>query len=66
MSYAIAKEISGAQVEIIPSLQHLGLVESPDLFTASILRFIEGLSPDCLPNHFPANVSKEKSHGQDC
>jgi pimeloyl-ACP methyl ester carboxylesterase len=66
MSYAIASEITGAQVEIIPRLQHLGLIENPDLFTASILRFIEGLSPDCQPNHSPANVSKEKSHGQDC
>ena len=66
MSYAIASEITGAQVEIIPSLQHLGLVENPDLFTTSILRFIEGLPPGCLPNYFPANVSKEKSHGQDC
>ena len=66
MSHAIASEINGAQVEIIPRLQHLGLVENPDLFTASILRFIEGLSPDCQPNHSPANISKEKSHGQDC
>ena len=66
MSHAIASEITGAQVEIIPRLQHLGLIENPDLFTASILRFIEGLSPDCQPNHSPANVSKEKSYGQDC
>ena len=66
MSHAIASEITGAQVEIIPRLQHLGLIENPDLFTASILRFIKGLSPDCQPNHSPANVSKEKSYGQDC
>ena len=66
MSHAIASEIIGAQVEIIPRLQHLGLIENPDLFTASILRFIEGLSPDCQPNYSPANVSKEKYHGQEC
>ena len=66
MSHAIASEISGAQVEVIPRLQHLGLIEAPGLFTTPILRFIEGFSSDCQPSHSPANVSKERSHGQDC
>ena len=66
MSHAIASEITGAQVEIIPRLQHLGLIERPDLFTASILRFIGGLLTGWQPNHIQADVSKENSHEQDC
>jgi (E)-2-((N-methylformamido)methylene)succinate hydrolase len=40
MSYAIASEIPGAQTVIVPGLQHLGLIERPDLFTDAILRFM--------------------------
>ena len=65
MSHAIASEITGAQVEIIPRLQHLGLIENPDLFTTSILRFIGGLLLDSQPNHNQANVFKEKYHEED-
>ena len=40
MSHAIASEITGAQIVIIPGLQHLGLIERPDLFLAPIQRFL--------------------------
>ena len=41
MSFAIAAEIEGAESVIVPGLQHLGLIERPDLFTQPILRFLE-------------------------
>jgi (E)-2-((N-methylformamido)methylene)succinate hydrolase len=41
MSFAIASEIEGAETVIVPGLQHLGLIERPDLFTQPILRFLE-------------------------
>ena len=40
MSRAIASEIPGAQVRIVPALQHLGLIEQPDLFTTPIHDFL--------------------------
>ncbi len=40
MSHAIAAEIAGADCLIVPGLQHLGLIEAPDLFTAEILSFL--------------------------
>lgn len=40
MSIAIASEIAGAETVIVPGLQHLGLIERPDLFTEAILRFL--------------------------
>ena len=40
MSRTIAAEIPGAQVQIIPALQHLGLIEQPALFTAPIVHFL--------------------------
>ena len=40
MSLAIASEIAGAETKIIPELQHLGLIERPDLFIAPILSFL--------------------------
>ncbi len=40
MSHAIAAEIAGADCVIVPGLQHLGLIEAPDLFTAEILSFL--------------------------
>ncbi len=40
MSHAIASEIARAQTVIVPGLQHLGLIERPDLFTAEILGFL--------------------------
>lgn len=41
MSQAIAAEIDGAQLEIIPVLQHMGLVEQPDAFTRPLLKFLD-------------------------
>ena len=40
MSHAIASEIAGAKTVIVPGLQHLGLIEHPDLFTAEIQSFL--------------------------
>lgn len=40
MSHAISSEIAGAHCVIVPGLQHLGLIEHPDLFTAQILNFL--------------------------
>jgi pimeloyl-ACP methyl ester carboxylesterase len=40
MSQAIASEIAGAETLIVPGLQHLGLIEVPQLFTQPILRFL--------------------------
>ena len=40
MSEAIASEISGAVCEIVHGLQHMGLVERPDLFNAPPLAFL--------------------------
>ena len=40
MSRAIASEIPGAAVEIVPALKHLGLIERPDLFTAPLRAFL--------------------------
>ena len=43
MSQAIAAEIDNARLIIIPHLQHLGLLEKPDLFTAPILSFLDDI-----------------------
>ena len=40
MAHAIASEIIGAETLIVPGLQHLGLVEQPDLFIRPILQFL--------------------------
>jgi len=40
MSYDIAAEIEGSETVIIPQLQHLGLMEKPELFTKPILDFL--------------------------
>jgi pimeloyl-ACP methyl ester carboxylesterase len=40
MSHAIASEISGAEVVIIPVLQHMGVVEQPTLFIEPLLTFL--------------------------
>ncbi|MEM9098853.1 MAG: alpha/beta fold hydrolase [Pseudomonadota bacterium] len=42
MSWAITTEIPGATCQIIPHLQHLGLMEEPDAFTDPILAFLAG------------------------
>ena len=43
MSRDIAAEIEGAEVTIVPNLQHLGLMEDPSAFTKPILKFLEGI-----------------------
>ncbi|MCV2872495.1 alpha/beta fold hydrolase [Defluviimonas sp. WL0050] len=40
MSHGIAAEIPGAETIIVPRLQHLGLLEEPQLFLNPILRFL--------------------------
>ena len=40
MSRALASEIPGAQVRIVPALQHLGLIEQPGFFTTPITDFL--------------------------
>ncbi|WP_299771938.1 alpha/beta fold hydrolase [uncultured Tateyamaria sp.] len=40
MAHDIAAEIPGAQTIIIPHLQHLGLMEDPDVFTTPLLHFL--------------------------
>ena len=40
MARAIASEIAEAETVIVPGLQHLGLIERPDLFLQPILRFL--------------------------
>ena len=41
MSHAIGSEITGSQVIILPGLQHMGLVERPDLFAGPVLEFLD-------------------------
>jgi pimeloyl-ACP methyl ester carboxylesterase len=43
MSMAMAGEIPGAEVIIVPGLQHLGLIEAPEAFTGPLLGFLQGL-----------------------
>ena len=40
MAHAIASEIRGAETLIVPGLQHLGLIEQPDLFIQPIQHFL--------------------------
>lgn len=40
MARAIAAEINGAEAHIVPSLQHLGLIENPDTFSTPIVEFL--------------------------
>ena len=48
MSHAIASEIAGAETVIVPGLQHLGLIERPDLFIQPILQFLAGITTQSL------------------
>ncbi len=48
MSHAIASEIEGAETVIVPGLQHLGLIERPDLFIQPILQFLAGVTMQSL------------------
>ena len=47
MSQAIASEISGAQVIIVPGLRHMGLTENPSFFIHALVEFLEEL-PDTV------------------
>jgi pimeloyl-ACP methyl ester carboxylesterase len=40
MSHAIAAEIAGSETVIVPGLQHMGLMERPELFTTPLLDFL--------------------------
>jgi len=41
MSQAIASEISGAQVIVVPHLRHMGLSENPGFFVTALAEFVE-------------------------
>ncbi|MGB1309819.1 MAG: alpha/beta fold hydrolase [Leucothrix sp.] len=41
MSQSIGDEIAGSEIMIIPKLQHMGLVERPELFTKPLLHFLQ-------------------------
>ena len=43
MSQSIAAEIDGAQVIIVPQLQHMGLVENPSFFINAMAEFLESV-----------------------
>ena len=43
MSQAIASEIPGSQVIVVPYLQHMGLVENPSFFVAAMAEFLESV-----------------------
>lgn len=43
MSWAIAHEMVEAQVEIVPNLRHLGLVERPEVFSGAVMGFLDGV-----------------------
>lgn len=45
MSRAIASEIEGAEVHIVPGLKHLGLIERPMMFASQIESFLERVLP---------------------
>ncbi len=40
MSHAIASETPGAEIVIVPQLQHLGLIEKPELFAQPVQDFL--------------------------
>ncbi len=44
MAHAIASEIDGSKTLIVPGLQHLGLIERPEVFIQPILQFLEGVT----------------------
>lgn len=44
MARAIAEEIPGAQLTVVPHLQHMALVEAPWLFTEPLLRILDQTS----------------------
>lgn len=45
MSRAIAAEIAGARLVILPGLRHMAMAEAPELFTASLKSFLDQAAP---------------------
>lgn len=43
MAWGIAGELPGAEVVIVPELQHLGLIERPELFAGPVRDFLRGV-----------------------
>jgi hypothetical protein len=43
MSQAIASEIAGAGVIIVPGLKHMGLTENPSFFINALSEFLEAV-----------------------
>ena len=46
MSRAIADEIPGSELVILPGLRHMGLAEAPELFNARLLSFLQRVQSD--------------------
>jgi len=46
MSRAIAAEIPGSELVILPNLRHMALAETPDLFNARLLSFLKRVQGD--------------------
>ena len=46
MSRAIAAEIPGAELVILPGLRHMALAEAPDIFNAKLLSFMARVQND--------------------
>jgi pimeloyl-ACP methyl ester carboxylesterase len=46
MSEAIAGEIPGAELLIVPALKHMALVEAPGAFTDPLLDFLDRVLPN--------------------
>lgn len=44
MSQAIASEIEGSQVIVVPGLQHMGLCENPSFFISALVDFLQALA----------------------
>ncbi|MEY3080378.1 MAG: hypothetical protein RJA94_363, partial [Pseudomonadota bacterium] len=40
MSRAIAAEIAGSELVILPGLRHMAMAEAPDLFNAKLMAFL--------------------------
>ncbi len=43
MSQAIASEIAGAEIVIVPNLKHMGLAENPSFFITALCEFLEAV-----------------------
>jgi pimeloyl-ACP methyl ester carboxylesterase len=43
MSQAIASEITGASIIIVPGLKHMGLAENPGFFINALVEFLDSV-----------------------